>query len=93
MVVDHQNNVAGSPATYYQVYYSTSYNGGEFNESDWTPFNPNITNYPSSFGPSNSIDASVINSPNFRIAFRYHKDGSAAGTRWSIRGLKFVRVE
>lgn len=93
MVVDHQNNVAGSPATYYQVYYSTSYNGGAFNESDWTPFNPNITNYPSSFGPSNSIDASVINSPNFRIAFRYHKDGSAAGTRWSIRGLKFVRVE
>ncbi len=93
LFIEHSNNVGGSPATYYQVYYSTTYDGGAFNESDWTAFNPNLTNYPSSFALSNALDPSVISSPNFRIAFRYHKSGNANGTRWSIKGMKFVRIE
>lgn len=92
LTIDHANNVGGSPASYYQVYYSTTYDGGDFNASDWTAFEPNLQNFPSSFGPSNMLDASVINNPNFRIAFRYHKNGNANGTRWSIRGAQFKEI-
>lgn len=91
MYLDHQNTVAGSLADYYQVYYSTTYNGGTFNESDWTAFNPNVNYFPSSFDLSNALDASVIGSSNFRIALRYHKSGSPDGTRWAVRGIKFYQ--
>lgn len=93
LYLDHQNNVGGSPASYYEVYYSTTYNGGEFNESDWHAFSPNLFNFPSSFGYSNALNPEVIGNPNFRIALRYHKSGTAAGTRWSVRALKFVKFE
>ncbi len=83
--ITHMNDVAGSPASYYQVYYSTTYNGGAFNESDWTPFNPNLTNFPINFGLGNDLDLSVLNSNTFRIAFRYHKNGNPNGTRWLIK--------
>jgi hypothetical protein len=89
--INHHNNVEGSPATYYQVYYSTTYNGGEFNESDWTAFNPNLNSYPSNFELSNALDLSVINSSNFRIAFRYRKNGNANGTRWFIKGANIYQ--
>ena len=70
--INHRNNVEGSPATYYQVYYSTTYDGGEFNESDWTAFDPNLNNFPSNnFDLSNGLDLSVLNSNKFYIAFRY----------------------
>lgn len=91
LFLDHQNNVGGSPATYYQVYYSTTYNGGAFNESEWTAFNPNLNNYPSSFALSNGLDLSAIGSQKFRIALRYRKSGTADGTRWAVRGVKVVR--
>lgn len=91
LYLDHQNNVGGSPATYYQVYYSTTYSGGAFNESEWTAFNPNLNNYPSSFGLSNGLDLSVIGDQKFRIALRYRKNGTVAGTRWAIRGIKVSR--
>ncbi|MDD6184159.1 MAG: DUF5689 domain-containing protein [Bacteroidales bacterium] len=91
LFLDHQNNVGGSPATYYQVYYSTTYNGGAFNESEWTAFNPNLNNYPSSFALSNGLDLSAIGSQKFRIALRYRKSGTADGTRWAVRGVKITR--
>ena len=91
LYLDHQNNVGGSPATYYQVYYSTTYSGGAINESDWTAFNPNLNVYPSSFGLSNGLDLSVIGNQTFRIALRYHKNGSVDGTRWAVRGVKVTR--
>lgn len=91
--INHRNNVEGSPATYYQVYYSTTYNGGEFNEADWTAFNPNLNNYPSNFELSNALDLSVINSTNFRIAFRYRKNGTANGTRWYIKGAEIYQKQ
>lgn len=91
LYLDHQNNVGGSPATYYQVYYSTTHHGGAFNENDWTAFNPNLNVYPSSFGLSNGLDLSVIGNQTFRIALRYHKNGSVDGTRWAVRGVKVTR--
>ncbi len=91
LFLDHQNNVGGSPATYYQVYYSTTYNGGAFNESDWTAFNPNLNVYPSDFGMSNGLNLSAIGSQKFRIALRYHRNGSANGSRWAVRGVKIVK--
>lgn len=92
LYVEHQNSVGGSLPNYYQVYYSTTYNGGEFNESDWTAFNPNLTYFPSSFDLSNALDASVIGNGNFRIALRYHKNGTPDGTRWAISALKFIQT-
>ena len=90
MYLDHRNNVGGSPADYYEVYYSTTYDGGIFNESEWVRFNPNLTNFPSDFDWSNALDCSVIGQPRFRIAMRYHQNGNAAGTRWAVRGVKFT---
>lgn len=89
--INHRNNVEGSPASYYQVYYSTTYNGGEFNEADWTAFNPNLNNYPSNFELSNALDLSVLNSNKFYIAFRYHKNGTTNGTRWYIKGANIYQ--
>lgn len=91
LFLDHQNNVGGSPANYYQVYYSTTYNGSNFNESDWTAFNPNLNNFPSSFALSNGLDLSAVGNQKFRIALRYHKNGTADGTRWAVRSVKITR--
>ena len=91
LYLDHQNNVGGSLATYYQVYYSTTYSGGAFNESDWTAFNPNLNIYPNSFALSNGLDLNAIGNQKFRIALRYHKSGSVDGTRWAVRGVKVMR--
>jgi hypothetical protein len=93
LYLDHQNNVGGSPATYYQVYYSTTYSGGDFNPGEWTAFNPNLNNFPSSFGLSNGLDLSAIGNQKFRIALRYRKSGSVDGTRWAVRGVKVVKSE
>jgi len=91
LYLDHQNNVGGSPATYYQVYYSTTYSGGAFNESEWTAFNPNLNNYPSSFGLSNGLNLNAIGNQKFRIALRYHKSGTIDGTRWAVKGVKVMK--
>lgn len=89
--LEHQNTVTSQP-DYYQVYYSTTYNGGAFNESDWTAFNPNINNFPTIFGFSNGLDVSAIGSNKFRIALRYHKYGSADGSRWAVKALNFYQT-
>ncbi len=91
LYLDHQNNVGGSPATYYQVYYSTTYSGGAFNESEWTAFNPNLNDYPSSFGLSNGLNLNAIGNQKFRIALRYHKSGTIDGTRWAVKGVKVMK--
>lgn len=92
MFLNHQINVGGSPADYYQVYYSTNFNGGTFNESDWHLFNPNILEFPSSFGWSNALNINAIGNNHFRIAFRYHKDGNINGSAWIIRNIKFTKL-
>ncbi len=89
LFLEHKNNVEGSPADYYQVYYSTTYDG-DFQESDWHAFNPNLNVFPSNFGLSNGLDLSVIDDANFRIALRYHKNGSVNGARWYVHKLKIA---
>lgn len=88
LYVNHQNNVAGSLPTYYQVYYSTTYTGGDFNESEWTAFSPNLNDYQNSFSYSNALSLSNIGDNKFRIAFRYNKNGTPNGSRWAIKGIK-----
>lgn len=93
LFLDHKINVGGSPATYYQVYYSTTYTGGAFNESDWTAFSPNLNNYPIDFALSNALSLSNIGNKKFRIALRYHRNAVVEGSRWSVRGVKIKRPQ
>lgn len=92
--IKHQNNVGGSLANYYQVYYSTSYTDGEdpATHGDWHPFNPNLNVFPTSFGWSNALDLSAIQSPTFRFALRYHKNGTPDGTAWAFQGFKITKL-
>lgn len=92
LALNHQNNVGGSPADYYEVYYSTTYNGGEFDVNQWTRFNPNINVFPTSFGWSNNLSISGIGNNKFRIAFRYHKNGNVNGSAWVIKSAKFTKI-
>lgn len=92
LTLNHQNNVGGSPADYYEVYYSTNYNGGDFDPSQWHAFTPNLTIFPSSFGWSNQLPVYAIGSNHFRIAFRYHKNGTVNGSAWVIKNLKFTKI-
>lgn len=91
LYLDHQNNVGGSLASYYQVYYSTTYNGGDFDESEWTAFSPNLNVYPMYFDLSNALSLENVGNNKFRIALRYRMNGSVSGTRWSVRGYKLYR--
>ena len=93
LYLDHKINVGGSPATYYQVYYSTTYNGGAFNESDWHAFSPNLNYYPIDFALSNALSLSDIGNQKFRIALRYHRNAAVEGSRWSVRGVKIQKPQ
>lgn len=93
LYLDHQNEIQGTPTTYYQVYYSTTYTGGDFDESEWTAFSPNLNIYPSSYDLSNGLSLSNIGNQKFRIALRYHRNTNINGTRWSVRGMKVYRKE
>lgn len=93
LYLDHKINVGGSPASYYQVYYSTTYTGGAFNENDWTAFSPNLNVYPIDFSLSNALSLSNIGNKKFRIAIRYHRNASVEGSRWSIRGVKIQKPQ
>ena len=91
MKIEHQNTITSQP-DYYQVYYSTTYDGGAIQESDWTAFNPNLSDFPTSFAMSNALDIQSIGNKKFRIALRYHKYGSANGSRWAVKSLKFCKT-
>ncbi|MBO4488177.1 MAG: OB-fold nucleic acid binding domain-containing protein [Bacteroidales bacterium] len=92
--IKHQNNVSGSLATYYQVYYSTTYTDGEdpATHGDWQPFTPNLNVFPNSLGWSNALDLSVLPNKTFRIALRYHKDGAPNGTPWAFQGYRITQL-
>ena len=40
---------------------------------------------------SNGLNLSAIGSQKFRIALRYHRSGTANGSRWAVRGVKIVK--
>ena len=92
--IKHLNNVGGSLASYYQIYYSTTYTDGEdpATHGDWQPFNPNLNVFPVSFGWSNALDLSVVPSTTFRFALRYHKNGTPNGTAWAFQGFKITKL-
>ena len=75
---------------FYQVYYSTTYQGGAINEADWHPYT--LTGYPSSFANSNAL--TPVPQGNFRIGIRYNKYESAIQSHtWCIRALNFYKTE
>jgi len=91
LFLNHKIHFSGL-ATYYQVYYSTTYDGGAFNESDWTAFNPNLNNYPdNNYDWSNGLSLSPIGNQKFRIALRYHNPSSTNGSRWAVCGVKVTQ--
>lgn len=77
---------------YYQVYYSTTYQGGAVNPDDWQAYQVNV--YPANyFGFCNAL--TPVPEGSFRIAFRYHKpSGAPVGLdAWAIRKLNFYKKE
>ena len=88
--IEHQISDVTNPE-YYQVYYSTTYQGGEINMSDWQLYN--LTSYPTSFANSNALTPVPQGTP-FRIGIRYNKNNaSVASHRWSVKALNFYRTE
>lgn len=88
--INHQLQNLTDP-NIYQVYYSTTYSGGEIIESEWIPYG-NLGNYPSSFGFSNELRP--VPEGDFRIAIRYnHSNPNIESHRWSIKELNFYRIE
>lgn len=62
-----------------EIYYSTTYNGGDIDISSWTRFNEGEV-----------LPNNVTSSSNFRIAFRYH---DANGANWKISDIKLKGVQ
>lgn len=88
--IEHKINEVVDPS-FYQVYYSTADYDGSIRESDWQPYT--ISNYPSSYyGYSNAL-LPVPQGVPFRIAIRYHKNGTATSHRWHIKSLNFLKTE
>jgi len=91
LYLDHKMTLQGLQ-DFFRVYYSTTYQGGDFNENDWTAFNPNLSLFPSSdYGLSNALDVSTIPATSFRIAIRYNNSTGIQAARWSVRSLKFYK--
>jgi len=87
--IEHQISDVTNP-DYYQVYYSTTYQGGDINMGDWQLYN--LTSYPSSFANSNAL--TPVPQGTFRIGIRYNKNNaSPASHRWSVKALNFYRTE
>ena len=76
----------------YEVYYSTTYQGGSINIADWHPYN--VTRYPDpNFDFSNAL--TPVPQGSFRIAFRYNKQGVTDPDEdaWAIKTLNFYKTE
>lgn len=74
---------------YYQVYYSTTYQGGDINMDDWQLYN--LTSYPSSFATSNAL--TPVPQGTFKIGIRYNKNSNTQSHRWCVKALNFYRTE
>lgn len=67
-----------------KFYYSTTYNGGEFNADNWTPITiPHFST--SRMTTFLSIPREAYTNPNFRIAFQYAENNNG----WVIYSMKF----
>lgn len=88
LYLEHKMTIQGLP-DFFQVYYSTSHVDGNFNESDWHAFDPNLSRFTAEFSLSNALDVSVIQNNNFRIAIRYNN--SSAASRWYVKSIQFKK--
>ena len=87
--IEHQISDVTNP-DYYQVYYSTTYQGGDINMGDWHLYN--LTSYPASFANSNAL--TPVPQGTFRIGIRYNKNNAMpASHRWSVKALNFYKTE
>jgi hypothetical protein len=75
---------------FYRIYYSTTATGSGFNEAEWTLLPANIAST-NDFSDAATIDASLINGSNFRIAMRYHNSNGTPSARWQIKELRFEK--
>ncbi|MCQ2273044.1 MAG: DUF5689 domain-containing protein [Bacteroidales bacterium] len=69
-----------------KVYYSTTYNGGSINESDWIEI-PNVTFSADMSVSTLNIPADAIANPNLRFAFRYFDN---VQSQWQISDFQIV---
>jgi hypothetical protein len=90
LVLNHTLLLSGSLQDYYQVYYSTTDNGSDFNEADWHPLSM-LTSFPTSYAESNLLTLSGVGNSPFRIAIRAHKYAAPVINRWDIKSIKIVR--
>ena len=87
--IEHQITDVTNP-DYYQVYYSTTYQGGEIDMNDWHLYT--LTSYPTSFANSNAL--TPVPQGTFRIGIRYNKStATPASHRWCIKALNFYKTE
>ena len=91
LFLDHRLNSTGTLQDYYQVYYSVTDNGSQFDQSQWQSLGMLSTFPANEFALSNAFNISVIQNPAFRIAIRFHKTEDVVANRWEIRGVKFSR--
>ncbi len=71
-----------------QVYYSTSYNGGDIDENEWYSLNVNVFN--SVFTTfTTSLPAELLSSPNLRFAFRYNDNTTST---WLLSDFKVSSI-
>lgn len=88
--IEHRLNI--TDPLFHQVYYSTSYQGGEIDMNEWHVYN--LTNFPpNNFENSNAL--TPVPQGTFRIGIRYNKNvvTSSASHRWDIKALNFYKTE
>ena len=87
--IEHQISDVTNP-DYYQVYYSTTYQGGAIDMNDWNLYS--LTSYPTSFANSNAL--TPVPQGTFRIGIRYNKSNATpASHRWYVKALNFYKTE
>jgi len=73
---------------YRQVYYSTTYTGGDIDESEWHSLN--ISNFPTTFTAYNAIlTDELLASSNLRFAFRYYDN---INSTWLLSAFKVSTI-
>lgn len=87
--IEHQMADVTNP-DFYQVYYSTTYQGGDIDMNEWHLYS--LSNFPTIFANSNAL--SPVPQGTLRIGIRYNKFNAAIQShRWDIRALNFYKIE
>lgn len=79
------------PIENYQIYYSTSDNGVDFNPEQWTQFTSKISVPGTSYEKSDMFSIAEIGNKTFKIAIRYNTSSTSNATRWFVKKLIFQK--